>query len=414
MRSTVLILATILLLPAATATAGENWPQFRGPTGDGHSDAVGLPIKFGETENVVWKTAIHGRAHSSPVIWADQIWMTTATTDGKQMFAVCVDRETGRIVYDLKLFTNDELQITHAMNSYASPTPVIEPGRVYISFGTYGIACLDTKTGRTVWSRRDLNCDHFRGPGSSPVLFGDLLIQHYDGFDVQFVVALDKTTGKIVWKSDRNTDFANDNGDLHKAFCTPIVIEVGGRQQLISPGAQAAMAYDPLTGKELWRVCWSGHSSSSRPLFGHGLVFLNTGFAKAQLWAVRPDGQGDVSDTHVAWRLSRSVPCKPSPVLVDDWIFMVDDGGIASCVEAHTGDVVWSQRLGGDYSASPICAQGRIYFSSHQGDVTVIEAAPQFKLLAKNRFDEGFMASPAVAGKALFLRTSGHLYRIEQ
>jgi len=412
MHRTTLILT--LMLSAASAVAEENWPQFRGPSGDGHTDAVGLPLTWSETENVVWKTAIHGRGHSSPVIWAEQIWMTTAAEDGKQMFAVCVDRDTGRILHDIRLFTNEVLQITHSMNSFASPTPVIEEGRVYISFGTYGIACLDTETGKTVWARRDLNCDHFRGPGSSPFLFGDLLIQHYDGFDVQYVAALDKTTGKTVWKTDRSTKFANDNGDFRKAFCTPIVIEVDGRRQLISPGAQATMAYDPYTGKELWRVCWSGYSTASRPLFGHGLLYLNTGFGKAQLWAVRPDGSGDVTDTHVVWKLLKGVPSKPTPLLIGDLIFMVDDGGIASCVKALSGEVVWQNRLGGDHSASPVYAEGRIYFFSHQGAAVVIEAGRQFEVLAENQLDEGFMASPAVAGKALFLRTRTHLYRIEQ
>jgi len=412
MHRTTLILT--LMLSAASAVAEENWPQFRGPSGDGHTDAVGLPLTWSETENVVWKTAIHGRGHSSPVIWAEQIWMTTAAEDGKQMFAVCVDRDTGRILHDIRLFTNEVLQITHSMNSFASPTPVIEEGRVYISFGTYGIACLDTETGKTVWARRDLNCDHFRGPGSSPFLFGDLLIQHYDGFDVQYVAALDKTTGKTVWKTDRSTKFANDNGDFRKAFCTPIVIEVDGRRQLISPGAQATMAYDPYTGKELWRVCWSGYSTASRPLFGHGLLYLNTGFGKAQLWAVRLDGSGDVTDTHVVWKLLKGVPSKPTPLLIGDLIFMVDDGGIASCVKALSGEVVWQNRLGGDHSASPVYAEGRIYFFSHQGAAVVIEAGRQFEVLAENQLDEGFMASPAVAGKALFLRTRTHLYRIEQ
>ena len=403
-----------IVLSATPAVAGENWPQFRGPGGDGHSDAVGLPVTWSESENVLWKTPIHGRGHSSPVVWGDQVWMTTATPDGKQMFAVCVDRNSGKVLHDVGLFTNEVLQITHSLNSFASPTPVIEQGRVYVSFGTYGIACLDTATGRRVWARRDLNCDHFRGPGSSPFLFGNLLIQHYDGFDVQFVVALEKATGKTVWKTGRSTEFANDNGDFHKAFCTPIAIRSGGREQLISPAAQAAMAYDPHTGEELWRVRWGGHSTASRPLFGHGLVYLNTGFGKAQLWAVRPGGHGDVTDTHVAWKLMKGVPSKPSPLLVRELIFMVDDGGVASCVDARTGQIVWQERLGGEYSASPVYADGRIYFFPHQGPATVIEPGRQLKVLAENELDEGFMASPAVVGKALILRTKTHLYRIQR
>jgi len=412
----ILTAAMIFAVSLPFALAGENWPQFRGPKGDGHSDATGLPITWSETENVVWKTPIHGRGHASPVIWGRQIWLTTATRDGLQMFALCVDRETGRIVYDLKVFENaeEDIQITNPLNSFASPTPVVEPGRVYVHFGTYGTACLDTATGRKIWQRRDLNCDHFRGPGSSPFLYRDLLILHYDGFDVQFVVALDKHTGKTVWKTNRSTDFAGCNGDFRKAFCTPIVIEVDGRPQLISPASKAAMAYDPSTGEELWKVCWSGFSTASRPVFGHGLLFLNTGFSKAQLWAVRPDGRGEVTDTHVVWKLTKGVPSKPSVLLIGELIYMVDDRGVASCVEAVTGEVVWQERLGGDYSASPIYADGRIYFFSHQPPATVIAPGRQFKPLAVNHLDAGFMASPAVSGKALFLRTETHLYRIEK
>jgi len=412
----ILTIAIVLVTSLSVAFAAENWPQFRGPTGDGHGDATGLPITWSETENVVWKTPIHGRGHASPVVWDGQIWLTTATRDGLEMSALCIDRETGRIVHDLKVFENaeEDIQIMNPMNSFASPTPVIEQGRVYVHFGTYGTACLDTATGQKIWQRRDLNCNHFRGPGSSPFIYGDLLILHYDGFDVQFVVALNKATGKTVWKTDRSTDFAGCNGDFRKAFCTPIVIDVDGQQQLISPGSKAAMAYDPNTGEELWKVCWSGYSSASRPLFGHGLVFLNTGFGKAQLWAVRPDGRGDVSDTHVVWRLTKGVPSKPSVLLIGELIYMVDDHGVASCAEAATGEVVWQERLGGDYSASPIYADGRIYFFSHQSPATVIAPGRRFQPLAVNHLDAGFMASPAVSGKALFLRTETDLYRIEK
>ncbi len=413
MRITTLIFLAVTL-STELAMADPNWPQFRGPRGDGHAHATGLPLVWSEIQNVVWKTPIHGRGWSSPVVWGDQIWLTTATEDGRKMYALCVDRDTGRILRDILLFDGHQPEEIHTLNSYASPTPVIEAGRVYVHFGSYGTACLDTKTGRTVWSRRDLKCNHFRGPGSSPFLFGDLLILHFDGFDLQYVVALDKATGKTVWRTDRSTEFVGDDGDFRKAFCTPIVIEAGGRLQLISPGAQAAMAYDPHTGKELWKVRWAGHSSASRPLFGHGLAFVNTGFSKPELWAVRPDGHGDVTDSHVVWKVRKGVPAKPSPLLIGELIFMVNDSGIASCVQAKTGQLVWQQRIGGEYSASPIYADGRIYCFSHQPATIVIEPGRRCKVLAVNRLDAGFMASPAVVGRALFLRTKTHLYRIEQ
>ena len=412
MRTSLLLIAVVCFtLPASAA---DNWPQFRGPAGDGSSDATGLPISWSETENVKWKTAIHGRAWSSPVIWDDQVWLTTATEDGHDQFVVCVDRDSGKILHDLKLFHNDELQITSSLNSHASPTPVIEEGRVYVHFGAYGTACLDTSSGKVLWQRRDIYCDHYRGPGSSPVLFGNLLIFHMDGIDVQYVIALDTETGKTAWKTDRSVDFTGIVPDLRKAYSTPLVIGTGESAQMISTGAEGSYAYDPATGKELWRVRVKGFSNVSRPLFGNGLVYVNSGFSRPVLLAVRPDGRGDVTDTHVVWRCDKGMPMKPSPVIAGELIFAINDAGVASCVEAATGSLVWQERVGGEYSASPICAEGRIYFFSHDDKATVIEAAGEYKPLAANKLDAGAMASAAIAGKALFLRTKTHLYRIEQ
>jgi outer membrane protein assembly factor BamB len=403
-----------VLLATTAAAASPQWPQFRGPSGNGHVDDAALPLTWSETEHVRWKTPLHDRGHSSPVLWDNQLWLTTATKDGKRLFAVCVDRTTGKILHDRKVFDVEKPEPIHAMNSYASPTPAIEAGRLYVHFGTYGTACLDTSTAEVLWTRRDLHCNHFRGPGSSPFLFRNLLILHFDGFDVQYVVALDKTTGKTVWKTKRSTDFGQLDGDLRKACSTPIAIEAAGRWQLISSGAQAALAYDPMTGKELWKVRYpGGYSNVSRPLWAHGLVLLNTGFDKPELWAVRPDGRGDVTDSHVVWKLKKSVPCKPSPVLVKDLIFMVNDGGIASCVEAGSGKVVWHERIGGEFSASPIDNGQCVYFFDQEGKTTVIAASRQYTVLAVNRLDDGLMASPAAAAGALFLRTATHLYRID-
>ncbi len=253
-------------LVVAFAAQGE-WPQFRGPRGDGHSDARGIPREWSESKNIRWKVPVHGRGWSSPVIWGRQIWMTTATPEGKELFAVCVDRETGKIVHDVNVFDVENPPYINPMNSYASPTPVVEEGRLYVSFGSMGTACLDTATAKTIWTRRDFPCDHYRGPGSSPFVYGDLLIVHFDGYDFQYVVALDKKTGRTVWKTDRSIDYGTDDGDFKKAFCTPIVIEAGGKPQLISPGSRAAIAYEPLTGKEIWRVRFHSFSSTARGIF---------------------------------------------------------------------------------------------------------------------------------------------------
>ncbi len=414
MKHITLILHSAVLVISLVSPALAQWPQFRGPQGDGQADNQSLPLAWDEQTNITWKTPIHGRGWSSPVILGNQIWLTTATADGKQMFALCVDRTTGEIIHDVKLFDVTNPREIHKLNSYASPTPVIEQGRVYIHFGSYGTACLDTETGAKLWERRDLPCDHFRGPGSSPMLHGDKLIIHYDGFDVQYVVALNKQTGETLWKTDRSNDYGTENGDFKKAFCTPIVIEVDGREQLISPGSKAAFAYEPETGKEIWHVTFSDFSSTARPLYGEGLVFINTGFGKADLIAVDPTGTGDVTGSHVAWTEEKSIGSKPSQLLVDGLIYVIDDAGVASCLEAKTGEKVWSARVGGNFSASPIHADGKIYFCSQEGKTTVIAAGREFKVLAENELDAGFMASPAAADDALFLRTETHLYRIEK
>ena len=413
------MLKPVLLIVALIA----QWPQFRGPEGSGVSKSTGLPIAWSETQNVRWKTAIHGRAWSSPVVLGNQVWVSTATPDGKQLSALALAKDTGKILFDLKLFDVATPQFAHAFNTYASPTPVIEPGRIYVTFGSPGTAALDTATGKVVWERRDLECNHFRGAGSSPILFGNLLIMHYDGSDVQYVAALDKRTGKTVWKTDRSVDFADldpngkpkADGDFRKAYATPQIVMAGSTPVLVSLGSKAAYGYDPLTGKELWRVEEKGNfSSSTRPVAGHGLVYFPTGFNTAQLLAVRPDGKGDVTSTHVAWKFGRGVPNKPSLLLLGDAIYMINDGGIVTSVDAKTGQEIWRSRLLGSYSASPVAADGRIYFFSEDGKATVIEAGREFKVLSENTLESGFMASPAIDGRALYLRTKTHLYRIEE
>jgi outer membrane protein assembly factor BamB len=348
------------------------------------------------------------------VIWEDQVWVTTATEGGEQLYAVCVDRSTGDIVHDIRVFDVQTPEHIASVNSYASPTPVIERGRVYVHFGTYGTACLNTKTGRTLWTRRDLNCDHHEGPGASPILFEDLLIFNVDGRDDQYVVALDKETGKTVWKTNRSIDFSPYNANFRKAFCTPTVIEWDGRTQLISPGAKAVMAYAPLTGKELWKVCYNGWSVTPRPLFGHGLTFIVTDFVRPELWAIQPSGDGDVTDTHVQWKIRKGIPKAPSLLLIEELLYFVKDDGVLSCVEAKTGDEVWKERLDGSYWASPLFADGCIYLFSREGVASVIAPGRQYKLLATNQLDDECMASPAAVGKTLFVRTKGFLYRIEK
>ncbi len=394
-------------------SAHENWPEFRGPTGDGHCDSTALPLDWSETRNVAWKTAIHDHGWSSPVIWQDQIWVTTGRDDGSQLYAVCVDRQTGKIVHDVKVFDVAAPEHIAVVNSYASPTPAIEAGRVYVHYGTYGTACLDTASGQVLWTRRDLNCDHHEGPGSSPILYEKLLIVPVDGRDVQYVVALDKETGQTIWKTTRSIDYSSFHINLRKAFCTPTVVDAGPRKELISPGAKAVMGYDPWTGEELWKIRYNGWSMVPRPLCGHGLVFLVNDFERPELWAVRPGGQGDVTDTHVEWRIVQGMPAQPSLLLIGDSLYAVNDNGVAVCIDAKTGEVHWKHRVGGNFAASPIYVDGRIYCFSQDATTTVLEPGPEYKVLAENHLDGELKASPAAAGDALFIRTRSHLYKIE-
>lgn len=408
---------------AATPLAPtDQWPEFRGPTGNGESTTTNLPLTWSETENVRWKTPIHGRAWSCPVVWGNQIWFTTATEDGKELYAVCVDRETGKIERDLKLFDVAAPMQAHSFNTYASPTPVIEEGRVYVTFGSPGTACLDTANGQVLWSRQDFVCNHFRGAGSSPILYDGRFYLHYDGSDFQYLVALDKQSGKTIWRTERTTNFRDlnaegkptDNGDFRKAFSTPVVATFEGKTILISLASKALFAYDPATGEELWKVenpqC---HSGSARPVVGKDLIYCCMGFPRGELWAIRPGGKGNVTETHVAWKVTKDVPLKPSILLIDDLIYMVDDNGMATCLEAATGKSLWRTRVNGHYSASPLHAGDRIYCFNEEGQATVFALGRTYKSLATNELSDGFMASPAVAGKAMFLRTKTALYRVE-
>lgn len=407
----------ILAVSALALASGESWPEYRGPSSDGHAAATAkIPLTWSESEHVKWKTPIPGKGWSSPVVMDGQVWLTTATEDGKELFAVCVDYNTGKILHDIKVFEVPEPNKKHDLNSYASPSPVVEHGRVYVHFGTYGTACLDSKTGKILWKNEDYHIDHGVGPGSSPLLFENMLFLHYDGMDDRFGVALDKNTGKEIWKVQRSNKIDKAD-DQKKAFCTPIILDVDGKPLLLSIVAEALFAYDPYTGKELWHVGYNGFSNVPRPVWNDDHIFIATGFAKGKLLAIRKDvvkdGKGDVTKSHVDWEFARQVPNRASPLLVDGLIYLISDSGVATCVEAKTGKQVWQKRLGSDYCSSPIYADGRIYFFDQDGKTTVLKPGREFETLAENQLDSGFMASPAVVGDSLIVRTEKDLYRIE-
>ncbi|MFC1538940.1 PQQ-binding-like beta-propeller repeat protein [Candidatus Latescibacterota bacterium] len=405
----------LLLVISQVVVAGDNWPSFRGPTNDGISDATALPVEWSESKNIQWKTAIHDQGWSTPVIWGNQIWVTTATEDGHNLYAICVDFISGKIIHDKLVFEIEEPQGKHDLNSYATPSPVIEAGRVYVHYGTYGTACLDTNSGNILWTREDLNCNHVQGPAGSPFLYKHLLILHLEGNDVQFVIALDKKTGKTVWKTDRPKEQYEKTIPLYrKGYSTPIITQVDGKDQLISVGAQMSHSYDPLTGEELWNVFYGTDSTISCPISDGKLVFVSTGYQQPspELWAVRPTGRGDITESHVVWKIKERVPIESSPIVKNGLIYMINDRGKLSCIDAKTGDFVWQENLKGQFGASPVYANGRIYFSNKKGETTVISEGREYKVQSTNLLDEGFLASPAIKGNSFIIRSKTHLYRI--
>jgi outer membrane protein assembly factor BamB len=366
---------------------------------------TGLPLNWSDSKSVRWKTPLPGVGWSSPAIAGNRIWLTTATDKGASLRVLALELSSGKITLDTDVFQIRDLGPgIHAKNSFASPTAIVSGDRVYVHFGFYGTACINTK-GEVLW-KQTLKYEPQHGPGGSPALYKDLLIMSCDGFDDQFVAALDAGTGKIRWKTRR--------GKGNQAYTTPLLIDVEGQAQVISPGAHHAYAYDAQTGKELWYIEYgSGFSNVPRPVYAHGLVYICSGFFQPVIFAVRPNGRGNVTKSHVAWSYPRAVPLTPSPIVVGDELYMVSDNGVATCLDAKSGNLNWQQRLGGNHSASPIFADGRIYFLSEEGECTVIAPAKEYRELARNNIGERTLASIAVSGKALYLRGDKHLYRLE-
>lgn len=393
-----------------------DWPEFRGPTRDGHSDAVGLPVRWSRVQNVIWRTDLKGRAWSSPVVSGNRIYLTNAVAekneadphDARSLRVMALDAAKGRVLWDQEIFSIHDPQSfgTHHKNSFASPTPIVEGGRIYAHFGHLGTACLDSN-GRVIWKSRELAYKPVHGNGGCPVIVDDLLIFNCDGEENPFVAALDKNSGQIRWQVPRETDAIKKF-----SFCTPLLIEANGREQLITPGSNAVCALNPDDGSELWRVRYDGYSVVPRPIFGHGLIFMSTGFDRPVALAIKPDGSGDVTDTHVVWRLEKHAPRTPSMLLSGDLLFMVADSGIVTCADAASGRVIWEERVAGPCSASPLLAEGRIYIQDEKGVTHVIRAAPKFERLATNDLQKETLASHAVAGNRLLIRTKGALYCI--
>lgn len=408
MPGAILLFATLVYV----ARAAEDWPEFRGPTGQGHSAATNIPLHWDATSNVVWKTFIPGEGWSSPVLTGERIYLTSAINESNHtsLHALCVDAKDGRIRWNIEILKPDPsaTQQMHKKNSLASPTPIVRDGRVYVHFGHMGTAALDI-SGKILWQQTTLKYSPTHGNGGSPALVGDSLVFSCDGASDPFIVALDATTGNVRWKTPRNTSAKNPF-----SFSTPLAIEVDGSTQIISPGSGFVGGYDLKDGREIWRARYGeGYSVITRPVFAHGLLFVTSSYNRSVLYAVKPAGaKGDVTDTHIAWKHDKGVPNTPSPLVVGDELYFVSDSGIANCLDARSGNLHWSERLGGGFSASPVLAEGRIYFQNEEGVGIVLKAGKTFEVLAKNNLGERTLASPAVTDNSIFLRSKSYLWRI--
>lgn len=436
-RPALAALALPLVLHAQPATTPLYWPDKNGPTFNGivpEAEAARLPLDWDEAsgKNIAWKVDLPPgeEGHSTPIIGGDLLWFTSATPDGTKQWVNCYDRHTGKQLQHKLLFENPTPEeLGNPLNNYAAPSPVIDDSGVYVHFGTYGTAKLNPATAEVIWQRRDINVRHFRGPGSSPFLYSNLLILTFDGINEQFTIALDKNTGATVWKTPRTTDYHDldkdghptRDGDMRKAFYTPSVFDLAGKPVLVSVGSRAAFGYDPATGKELWTVTHGGFNAAPRAMMMPGVLVLNTGSERSHTVGVRIDDKmtGDITASHVIWDHDKRNASESCPILYHGKVYQTTRGGIVTCLDARTGDQVWEDRLQGQHLPSPILAGDRLYFSNDRGEVNVVRASPdKFEVLATNKFsggaDDKITSSPAVADGAIFIRTKTHLFKMEK
>lgn len=429
-----------LLCVFAVSAQANDWPQFRGPTGDGIGTAQNLPVKWSESKNIAWKCKVDGIGWSSPVVVDNEIWITSAVAEELSederaeklksapiqglnaykkvnLFAAKIDLVSGKVIKQVKVFELNDPPLIHSLNSFASPTAVIDGDNVIVNFGSYGTASLDRESYEINWKRNNIKVEHETGPGSSPVLWKDLVIIHFDGTDQQFVTALDAKSGKTKWQTKRSGELHKDPS-LQKAFGTPTIAEQHGQDVLISPGANWVYAYDPATGKELWKTSYGklGFSCVPRPIVAGNMLYVCTSYMRSSLLALdlAAGNTMDFESAPIKWQYNNQVPNMSSPILVDGKLYFCSDRGIASCIDAESGENVWTQRLNGAVSASPVFADGKIFMSNREGQTFVIEPGSEFKKLATNKLDSRIMGSPAVTKDSLIIRTENFLYRIKK
>ena len=430
------LLLSALLTYSAVADS-KSWPQWRGPDASGHGYPGTYPTKWSAEENLAWMAKIPGRGHSSAVHENGHIWITTAietpasekekeerlkeneglstvtVLSEVSLRAVKLDPKTGGILKNIEVIQKKQPQWVHHLNSYASPSPVIEGNRLYLHFGAYGNACIDAVSGKIIWknNQKELWVMHENGPGSSPIIWENLMIFHLDGSDKQSIVALFKDTGEIAWQSKRSGEL-KENPQLRKSYSTPIITNFNGQPILISCSADWVYGYNPRNGEELWKINYGilGFSNVARPIVGHGMFYISTCFMKAEIHAYKYEG---LDKPKLAWKMIKGAPKMPSPILVNKQLYVMNDGGILTCVDAISGDVEWRERVGGEFSASPTYANGLLYFSDREGKTTVVKPGSELNIVAENKIDgTAHMASITPYENSFLLRSKKGLYRI--
>jgi len=431
------LLSTLAWIAVCTPLSAD-WPQFRGPQANGHATSSQLPVQWSETENIAWKIPVPGQGHSSPVIAGGQIWLTTAVTEelsetekqnrlqqaknpkelhlvaSLSLRALCFEASTGRQLHDVELFQIAEPAPIHYTNTYASPTPVLHSGLLLAHFGSYGSAAVNCQTGLVQWRNQELKVEHQNGPGSSPLVWNNLMLVHMDGTDRQFIAALRIQDGSLAWNTERSGEM-HPQPEMKKAYCTPVIVNTDQGPELISPAANWVYAYNPTNGSEIWKAHYGdlGFSTVPCPVVGRDMVYVCTSFGKSQLLAVKFGGRGDVTQSHVVWKNGSQIPKKPSLLLMDQKLIVCNDSGIVTCLAAQDGTEIWRARVGGNFSASPLLAGDLVYLFNQEGQTTVFRPGDKLEIVAENQLSEGCHASAAVDGDGLIVRTSSHLYRIE-
>ena len=404
MSKTIAVILLTALFMAVPARGGD-WPAWRGPRGDGRADGATLPTRWSTTENVHWKVPIPGGGHSSPIIFGDRVFVTTAVESDQSRRLICLSRIDGKPLWEREVL-KAPLENRHERNSYASATPATDGRHVWVSFlkdPEIHLICYDVD-GNEVWRKSPGTFASVHGFCSSPVLHEDLVILNCDQDAKAWIVAYDKASGDERWRVDRP--------NRTRSYCTPLVIDVDGTKQLVLSGSKCVASYDPATGKQLWIIDGPTEQFVASLAYTGGVLFVTGGFPQLHMLGIDPRGKGNVTKTHILWRTHKGVSYVPSPVASGDWFFNVSDNGIASCFEAKTGSLMWKERLGRRHSASAVAAGGNVYFLDDDGETFVVKAAPQFELVSQNSLGEPCFASPAVSRGQLFIRTATHLYCI--